>query len=99
MFNIKKDGRFDTTEMLLWNIWQELKVLNKTEVIETVEAVEAVETVVETVEEKEIIEENLQEKPKSKCKKCGIEFENKGQFLAHTRICKGDGNNVIVSIS
>jgi len=71
-FDIKKDGRFDTTEMLLWNIWQELKEINKTEIIDV----------------------KVQEKPKSKCKKCGAEFENKGDFLAHSRKCKGDGKNV-----
>lgn len=46
------------------------------------------ETVLEEVEEaKEEVEEEVK---LSKCKKCGMEFENKGEFLAHSRKCKGD---------
>lgn len=42
-----------------------------------------------TQEEIASAEQNEEDEPNGliKCKKCGLEFENKGKFLAHTRKC------------
>jgi hypothetical protein len=72
MFDIKESDHFDTTEKLLFNIWQELRILNGAK----------------KAPAKQIPAKKLLTKPQSdseKCKYCGGTHENKGQFLACAR--------------
>jgi hypothetical protein len=66
--------------------------LHPDELTEDEPKVEEYESVIETVEEVEDVEAvEVTEEPAKvivgTCKKCGSEFENKGEFLAHARKC------------
>lgn len=68
MFDIKKEANFSREERLLYNIWQELVMLNSKQEKQKVEVIP--------------IENENKAKTSYKCKVCGTEHENKGQLLA-----------------
>ena len=77
MFNLEKEECcFNTTEQLLYNIWQELKILNgnETEIEKPVEQALEDTTDTEDTKDKQI-----------PCKACGGTHENMGAMLACCR--------------
>lgn len=75
MFDIKQDSRMDTTEQLLFNIWQELKRLN---------------TLHEGTEKPYTTENKIHEYL-CKIEGCSFKTENRGIYLAHCKNHKKEG--------
>jgi hypothetical protein len=77
MFDVKPDSRMTMSEQLLYNIWQEIKFINKNSSQRTIEKPTTFQ------------EENKEEL--YLCKKCDFKTENKGVYLAHCRKHKKEG--------